>query len=306
MGKMIWLFTAFLAMINPFSAAAADERGVVEVNGARLYYEATGEGEPLVFVHGHSLDRRMWREQVAFFKNHFRVIVYDARGYGRSSKQREGELFTHADDFVALLDRLALERVHAVGLSMGGFIVGDVVAMYPERLLSATLAEGVIRSTPSVNEPMTVEEIAKKNEAIAALKKKGMRRYKKEWFATLMKGGSEVERIRRPLWRMLRSWDCWQPLHHEVHCYYAREAMQVLQRKQPAVPCLYINGHRPEKPEPPRPPRMMQFTPNSRYEVIEDCGHMCNMERPLVFNQKVLDFLVEYQQIQNSAFKIQK
>lgn len=294
-GKKKLLIGWLLLLCMPLWAGEPLERGFVEVAEGELYYEAQGRGEPLIFVHGHSLDRRMWQEQIPFFSDRYRVIVYDARGYGRSSKQREEHLFTHADDLVALMDGLGIERAHLVGLSMGGFIVGDLVAMYPERLLTATLAEGVIRSTPSINEPMTEEEIAKKSEAIKALKKKGVRRYKRGWFQTLMRGGSRVERIRRPLWRMLRSWDCWQPLHHEVHCYYAREAMQVLQQRQPEVPCLYINGHRPEKPEPPRPPRMMHFTPNSRYVVIDDAGHLVNMEQPEIFNQKVLDFLIENQ-----------
>lgn len=295
MRTLFLLFSLLFGGVYSLSAAEKAERGFVEVNGARLYYESVGEGTPLIFVHGHSLDRRMWDEQVAFFRQHYRVIVYDARGYGRSSKQREEELFTHADDLVALMDRLGVERAHLVGLSMGGFIVGDLVAMYPERLLTATMAEGVIRSTPSINEPMTVEEIAKKNESIEQVKRQGVRRYKRTWFAQLMRGGSQAERMRRPLWRQIRAWDCWQPLHHEVHCYYAREAMQVLQAKRPTVPCLYIRAWRPNE-QAPRAPKMMEYTPNARFVAIEDSGHMCNMEQPLIFNQKVLEFLTEYQQ----------
>lgn len=288
------LLGLFAAAIGPLSAAEGVVKGYVAVDGGRLYYEAAGAGEAVIFVHGHSLDRRMWREQTASFSDRYRVIVYDARGYGRSSKQREGFRFTHADDLLALMDALGIERAHLVGLSMGGFIVGDLVAMHPERLLSATMAEGVIRSTPSINEPMTEEEIAAKNEAIKAVKQSGVRRYKQEWYETLMRGGSRVERIARPLRQMLRSWDCWQPLHHEVHCYYAREAMAVLQRRQPSLPCLYISGHRPHKSR-PKPPRMMQFTPNGRHVVIPDAGHLVNMEQPELFNQTVLDFLMENQ-----------
>ena len=153
------------------SQAKPREKGWIALPDATLYYEAYGEGEPLIFVHGHSLDRRMWRKQVAYFKEHYRVIVYDARGYGRSSKQEEEVLFTHADDLVALMNGLQIERAHLVGLSMGGFIVGDMVAIYPERILTATMAEGVIRSTPSIHEPMTKAEIAQK-QATEVLKTK--------------------------------------------------------------------------------------------------------------------------------------
>ena len=292
-GRKIYLVAILCFVWGALWAAEPIERGFVEVAEGRLYYEAQGSGEALIFVHGHSLDRRMWREQIPHFATRYRVITYDARGYGRSSKQREGYLFTHADDLIALMDRLGIERAHLVGLSMGGFIVGDLVAIHPERLLSATMAEGVIRSTPSIHEAMTEEEISQKEEAIKALKKKGVRRYKKEWYATLMQGGSQVKRIARPLWQMLRDWDCWQPLHHEVHCYYAREAMAVLQQRKPTLPCLYISGQRPQKSR-PNPPRMMQFTPNGRFEVIEDAGHLLNMERPESFNRAVESFLDEF------------
>ena len=78
-----------------FGELSAAERGYVAVPDGKLYFEISGAGESLIFVHGHSLDRRMWREQVAFFEQHYRVIIYDARGYGKSSKQREDLLFTH-------------------------------------------------------------------------------------------------------------------------------------------------------------------------------------------------------------------
>ncbi|MBQ5638389.1 MAG: alpha/beta hydrolase, partial [Alistipes sp.] len=84
MRQFLTLLTLFLLFSG---GATARQRGYVAVDEGRLYYEISGEGStPLIFVHGHSLDRRMWREQVRFFEQHYRVIVYDARGYGRSSK----------------------------------------------------------------------------------------------------------------------------------------------------------------------------------------------------------------------------
>lgn len=285
---LLWLL---LLCQVPLAAARTPKRGYVAVPDGRLYYEERGSGEPLVFVHGHSLDRRMWRGQVARFADRYRVIVYDARGYGRSSAQREGMLFTHADDLVALLDGLGIERAHVAGLSMGGFIAGDVLAMYPERLLSATLSSGHIRSTPGVHEPMTEAEFAAKEEAIAALRRQGVRRMKREWHERLMRtGGTQRERMRRPLWRMIRRWTAWQPLHHEVHCYYAREASAVLAERRPSVPTLFLEGHEPGKAR-PQEPSMMRCLPDSRLVVIDDCGHMLNMERPEEYNAALAAFL---------------
>ena len=289
--KPIRLFTLFLVLIIALPIHAKPrEKGWVALPDATLYYEAWGEGEPLIFVHGHSLDRRMWRKQVEYFKEYYRVICYDARGYGRSSKQREEELFTHADDLVALMDALKIDRAHLVGLSMGGFIVGDMVAMYPERLLTATMAEGVIRSTPSVHEPMTEAEIAQKQASIDAIKAKGLRTYKQEWIASLLRGGSRVKEIRRPLRRIVMDWDGWQATHHEVHCYYAREAMEVLKTKRPTLPCLYIRAQRPNEAT-RNAPSMIHHTPNGEFVRIEDSGHMVNMEQPERFNEVVREFL---------------
>lgn len=292
MGKKIQILVLLWALCGAMTTALGAEKGYVKVPEGRLYYEISGEGTPLIFVHGHSLDRRMWREQVAFFEKHYRVIVYDARGYGKSSKQREDLLFTHCDDLVALMDALGIEKAHIVGLSMGGFIAGDLLAMHPERMLSCTLAEGHIRSTPSINHPMTEEERAAKQASIDAVKAKGMRTYKKEWFESLMNGGTKAERMRKPLWQQIRKWDGWQATHHEVHCYYAREAMEVLKERKPDVPTLFLSGRRPTGKLRTNP-SMMNYLKNSRHEYIDDSGHMCNMEQPEAFNQKVFAFLAE-------------
>ena len=283
------LLFLFLIIALPIHAKSR-EKGWVALPDATLYYEAWGEGEPLIFVHGHSLDRRMWRKQVEYFRDKYRVICYDARGYGHSSKQREEVLFTHADDLIALMDALKIDRAHLVGLSMGGFIVGDMVAMYPERLLTATMAEGVIRSTPSVHEPMTEAEIAQKQASIDAIKAKGLRTYKQEWIASLLRGGSRVKEMRRPLRRIVMDWDGWQATHHEVHCYYAREAMEVLKTKRPTLPCLYIRAQRPNEAT-RNAPSMIHHTPNGEFVRIEDSGHMVNMEQPERFNEAVREFL---------------
>ena len=281
------LLTSLLLSVG---SLASTRGGYVAVPEGRLYYEERGAGEPLIFIHGHSLDCRMWREQVRSFASHYRVIVYDARGYGRSSKQREDLLFTHCDDLVALMDALGIDKAHVVGLSMGGFIAGDLLAMHPERLRSVVLCEGETRSTPSINEPMTAEERATKQASIDRIAEEGLKRYKQEWMGRLMEGGSRVERIRRPLRRMLRGWDGWQATHHEVHCYYGREARRRIAEERPAVPTLFLKAHRPDG-KLPRPSSLLDHLPNGRFELIEDSGHLCNMEQPEAFNQIVMTFL---------------
>jgi pimeloyl-ACP methyl ester carboxylesterase len=60
------------------------QTGFVETNGTKLYYEMMGEGHPLVLIHGGYIDRRMWDDQLAVFAQHYQVIRYDVRGFGKS------------------------------------------------------------------------------------------------------------------------------------------------------------------------------------------------------------------------------
>ena len=60
-------------------------KGFADINGASLYYEIGGEGQPLVMLHGHLLDSRQWDDQFAAFRANHLVVRYDARGYGQSS-----------------------------------------------------------------------------------------------------------------------------------------------------------------------------------------------------------------------------
>ena len=254
-----------------------------------LYYDVCGNGDPLILLHGHSLDHRMWDEQLPALSPYFRIYRLDLRGYGKSSSQREGEAFVHADDVIAFMNGLNIGKAHVVGLSMGAFIAGDLLAIYPDRLLSCTLASGGIRNTKGPSEPMDSLESAKRDAEIAALKQKGIRKYKEEWIEALIQsGGTERERMREPLTRMINDWSAWQPLHKEARCYYAREAWDSLKSRKPDVPTLFLKGANEGTKNHP----MMQWLPNSRQEVIPNCGHMLNMDQPEAFNRALLQFLL--------------
>lgn len=85
------------------------------------------------------------------------------------------------------MDALHIQKAHIVGLSLGGFVGADILGCFPERMLPAFLASGNIRKSKGPSEPMTKEEAAKRDEEIAALKKRGVEVMKKEWFEGLIK-----------------------------------------------------------------------------------------------------------------------
>ncbi len=74
------------------------KNGFVELQGVRLYYEIAGEGEPVVFLHGGFLDRRMWDEQFQFFAQHYQAIRYDMRYAGMSETAPSTEPYTPYQD----------------------------------------------------------------------------------------------------------------------------------------------------------------------------------------------------------------
>src|ERR1700754_4096186 len=93
-------------------------------DGVRLYYEETGSGAPVVFVHEFAGDCRSWEPQLRHFGQRYRAIAYNARGYPPSDVPDDVAFYSQAraaDDVRAMLDHLGLDRAHVVGLSMGGF-----------------------------------------------------------------------------------------------------------------------------------------------------------------------------------------
>src|SRR5215471_18556647 len=93
------------------------------VKSTQLYYEVTGEGQPLVLVHSGGFDRRLWDEQFTTFASRYSVIRYDARGHGESPPPTKP--YSDAEDLYSLLRWLQIEKAHLVGLSLGGSIVID-------------------------------------------------------------------------------------------------------------------------------------------------------------------------------------
>jgi pimeloyl-ACP methyl ester carboxylesterase len=106
----------------------------LNLNGANLYYEVAGEtNKPtLVFIHAGVADRRMWDEQVEFFAPNYRVIRYDARGFGNT--KNEDIVFSERQDVIDLLDHLAIEKAVLIGCSRGGRIAIDTTLEFPNRV----------------------------------------------------------------------------------------------------------------------------------------------------------------------------
>lgn len=109
-----------------------------EVDGVGIETEVTGEGRPVVLLHGFPDSGRLWRNQVpALADAGFKVIVPDLRGYGRSDKPAEAEAYSIpflAGDVLGVLDRLGIERAHVVGHDWGAALAWAIASLVPDRV----------------------------------------------------------------------------------------------------------------------------------------------------------------------------
>lgn len=106
-----------------------------------IFYDIQGEGEPLVLLMGLGANGLKWEPHLAVYRKHFKCIVIDNRGAGRSDKP-EMEAYTTqmmAEDTISVLDELHIEKAHFHGISMGGAIAQMIGALYPERVKSLVL-----------------------------------------------------------------------------------------------------------------------------------------------------------------------
>ena len=176
---------ALAVLIGGISASAQAERifdatvekGFVQVNGARLYYEVGGRNlagrrPSVILVHGRSLDTRSWDRQFSILSKFFVTYRYDLRGHGLSDPAT-GPIGLH-DELLGFMDALGIEKAHLIGQSLGGNVVTEGAATHPNRLEKLILIDSGINGfqypTPNVLQRIpTYLEIFKTQGGDAAL-----------------------------------------------------------------------------------------------------------------------------------------
>jgi pimeloyl-ACP methyl ester carboxylesterase len=124
----------------------------VEAAGAKFYFEESGDGYPIIFIHELASDLHGWKAQTRYFSRSYRCIAYNARGYPPSDIPEDltsyGWEFA-VDDVAAVMEGLKIERAHLVGLSMGGYAALQFGLRYPEKasaIVAASVGSGSHRS----------------------------------------------------------------------------------------------------------------------------------------------------------------
>jgi serine-type D-Ala-D-Ala carboxypeptidase len=265
----------------------------------KLYYEEFGQGEPIILLHAHSLDLRMWDDVFFSLAKRYRVIRYDLRGYGESDMPEVGFGFLHADDLCNFMDALRIQKAHLAGLSLGGMTVADFVALYPERVLTATISSGALSGLPDRRTASkavlkiyndTIFQI--RREEVRKNSKKGVLTLKKEWKLGMKYiSGKHYRSIKKDLNQMIDDWQAWQLTHPEVDALIGAQADSMLVRQKKQPPVLFLIGQYDSKGSKRSMQRMAALCKHSRIKILPEAGHITAMESPREFVQEMEDFM---------------
>jgi len=259
--------------------------GYAEVKDAKLYYEIAGKGEPIVLVHGITLDTRMWDDQFKEFSQHYKVIRYDVRGFGKSSTPIEDEPYSNYKDLKALLDYLDIREAHIAGLSMGGSIAIGLTLEYPDYVSSLitvdTSLDGFNYSRDFLVWYISLFTIAKEKSVDVALEAF----MNGPLFEATMRNPIVADRLRQ----IVRSYSGWRLLYDDPQIDPVPSPHSRLHEIK--CPTLAIVGEYDLPDFHEIANKIDRDVLDSRKCVLQGVGHMSNMEDPEVFNREVLAFL---------------
>jgi len=266
---------------------------IAEVNGIRLYYEVTGKGRPVVFVHGFGCGIRSWDPQVAALARTHRVIAYDVRGHGLTDAPTDAAAYSQAaslEDLRQLLATLKLRRAAVIGLSMGGNIALNFALAHPGLVSALVIADTGAGSDGHADWVATCQAFA------AALDSGGTEAFAdmamaSPLFAAYCAKGPAAQRFIR---------SCLMTHRARGVAHTAREVLAKRRRiyelepqlKALRVPTLLIVGDG-DTPCLKVHEFMARTIPGARSLVLRGTGHLSNLESPAVFNAAVARFLAK-------------
>jgi pimeloyl-ACP methyl ester carboxylesterase len=267
-------------------------------DGIELYYEETGAGTPIVFVHEFAGDWRSWEPQVRWFARRYRCITYSARGYLPSQVPEDVERYSQErwrDDVRCVLDALGIARAHVVGLSMGAFATLHFGMRYcrrgaPPRALSLTLAGCGTGAHPAVHRQFQADARA----LSAGMRREGMA----QLAATYGHGPARVQfKAKDPrgyaeAMRQLAEHSAAGSANTMLGYQSRRPSLYDLTDEIAAidVPVLVMTG---DEDEPCLEPSLLlkRTIAQAALAVLPRSGHAINLEEPALFNQLLGDFL---------------
>jgi pimeloyl-ACP methyl ester carboxylesterase len=265
----------------------------VEATGAKLYFEESGYGYPIIFIHELASDLRGWEAQTRYFSRSHRCITYNARGYPPSEAPEDfasyGWEFA-VDDIAAVMRGLKIERVHLVGLSMGGYAALQFGLRYPEKasaIVAASVGSGShpserdtwLRETSVLARKLTDRGMVGVAERMARGPARIQLKYKdqKSWqeFVVRLRQHSPLG-----MSNTMAGCQALRPSLHDLRDQLADMAVPALLAVgDEDVRCLETNL------------MLKSALPNAGLWMCPNTGHAINLEEPAAFNAQVESFL---------------
>jgi 3-oxoadipate enol-lactonase len=259
--------------------------GIAAVNGTKLYYEVAGSGDPVVLVHAFTLDTRMWNDQFELLARNFRVIRYDARGFGKSAAPKPGEPYSNAEDLAALLNHLDARQAHVVGLSMGGRFALDYAVTYPDGLRSLVVIDGVIGGWQ-----WSREWLAAYAPIVEAGRRRDVGQAKSLWLGLPLFAPARAQpEVGVRLKQMVDDYSGWHFVNQNPERAVSPPALGRLGAIR--APTLVLVGERDLPDFHRMSERLERDIPGARRATIAGAGHMANMESPEAVNKALGGFL---------------
>ena len=265
----------------------------VEAAGAKLYFEESGYGYPIIFIHEFASDIRGWEAQVRYFSRSYRCISYNARGYPPSDVPEDASLYRWqfaVDDIAAVMRNLKIERAHLVGLSMGGYAALQFGLRYPEKasaIVAASVGSGShpsqrdawLRETSVLARIFIEHGMVSMSERMARGPARIQLKYKdqKSWREFIVR---------------LRQHSALGMSNTMARCQALRPSLHDLRNQflETKVPVLLAVGD--EDVRCLETSLMLKSTlPNAGLWICPNTGHAINLEEPFAFNAQIENFL---------------
>ena len=261
-------------------------------DNVKLYYEDTGSGTPVIFVHEFAGDYRSWEPQVRHFARRYRCITFNARGWPPSEVPQDVAAYSQArarDDVKCALDHLEIEKAHVVGLSMGGFATLHFGLSYPNRARSLLVSGAGYGSEKDQRERFRTEAVVIANK----LEKEGMVAFAEAYAygPTRVQFENKDPRGFAEFKRQLGEHSAKGAANTQLGVQRERPSIFDLepQLKTLKVPTLILNG---DEDWPCLLPGvfMKRTIPSAALQLIPNSGHTINIEEPDAFNAALSAF----------------
>jgi 3-oxoadipate enol-lactonase len=239
----------------------------------------------VILIHGFPLKKEMWNKQITALMENYRVVAYDIRGFGNSDAGDEIfsiELFVA--DLISLMDALMIEKTALCGFSLGGYIALNAIVNFPNRFNSLVLCD-----TNCTED--NIEAKGKRMMAIENIMENGLELYAEESVKKLFAPVSflkNIEEIALVKEMIIKTFN--QSIYKTLHAL-AERTETCINLPQIKVPVLILVGKQDVITPPDVAKSMHTLIRDSIIHIIDNAGHLSNLENPEIFNKQLIKFL---------------